>query len=177
MSYNAEDSLSKQRNSPGQECSGWEPLVPLPTALTFIGKKSSLCLFPVNQDKAVVFFFFNLIKKIYLAALSLSCSTFVGKVGPQLAHGLSSCGSLAPEYVDSAVVVGGLTYPVAHQISVFQPGVEPAPPVLEAQNLNHWTTREVPVVFFYTLPFLAPVSFHMGEMDKRAKPSLRCEVC
>ena len=25
-----------------------------------------------------------------------------------------------------------------------QPGVEPAPPAVEAQSLNHWTTREVP---------------------------------
>ena len=25
-----------------------------------------------------------------------------------------------------------------------QPGIEPVPPALEAQSLNHWTTREVP---------------------------------
>ena len=24
------------------------------------------------------------------------------------------------------------------------PGIKPAPPALEAQNLNHWTAREVP---------------------------------
>ena len=107
-----------------------------------------------------------------MAALGLSCSTFVGKVGSYVAaHGLSSCGSQAPECVDSAVVVGGLTCPAVHQILVFQSGVEPAPPALEAQNLNHWTTREVPGVFFYNLPFLAPFSFYVGEMDKQNHPS------
>ena len=25
-----------------------------------------------------------------------------------------------------------------------QPGIEPTPPALEVQSLNHWTTREVP---------------------------------
>ena len=30
-------------------------------------------------------------------------------------------------------------------IFVPQPGIEPAAPVLEAQSLNHWTTREVPI--------------------------------
>ena len=29
--------------------------------------------------------------------------------------------------------------------SVLQPGIEPVPPALEAQSLNHWTTREVPM--------------------------------
>ena len=32
--------------------------------------------------------------------------------------------------------VGGILTP--------QPGIEPRLPVLEAWNLNHWTTREVP---------------------------------
>ena len=27
-----------------------------------------------------------------------------------------------------------------------KPGIEPAPPALEAQSLNHWTAREVPSV-------------------------------
>ena len=31
-------------------------------------------------------------------------------------------------------------------ILVPQPGIEPVPPALEAQSLNHWTTREVPRV-------------------------------
>ena len=29
-------------------------------------------------------------------------------------------------------------------ILVPRPGIEPAPPAVEAQNLNHWTIREVP---------------------------------
>ena len=35
-----------------------------------------------------------------------------------------------------------------HAESVPQPGIEPAHPTLEAQNLNHWTAREVPVHVF-----------------------------
>ena len=31
-------------------------------------------------------------------------------------------------------------------ILVPQPGIEPTPPAVEAQSLNHWTTREVPVI-------------------------------
>ena len=29
------------------------------------------------------------------------------------------------------------------------PGIEPMPRALEAQNLNHWTTREVPGMFYF----------------------------
>ena len=29
-----------------------------------------------------------------------------------------------------------------------RPGIEPAPPALEAWSLNHWTTREVPQIIF-----------------------------
>ena len=29
-----------------------------------------------------------------------------------------------------------------------QPGIEPVPPAVEAQSLNHWTTREVPIPLF-----------------------------
>ena len=32
----------------------------------------------------------------------------------------------------------------ACEILVLQPGIEPGPPALEAQSLNHWTTREFP---------------------------------
>ena len=38
----------------------------------------------------------------------------------------------------------------AHTAQVMQdltwPGIRPIPPAVEAQNLNHWTAREVPVV-------------------------------
>ena len=33
------------------------------------------------------------------------------------------------------------------RISVPQPGIEPAPPTVAAQSLNHWTAREVPGPF------------------------------
>ena len=33
-------------------------------------------------------------------------------------------------------------------ILVPHPGIEPMPPVLEAQSPNHWTTREVPLAVF-----------------------------
>ena len=29
-------------------------------------------------------------------------------------------------------------------ISVPRPGIEPAPPAVETQSLNHWTTRKIP---------------------------------
>ena len=36
---------------------------------------------------------------------------------------------------------------VACGILVSQPGVEPMPPAVEVQSLNHWTAREGPVPF------------------------------
>ena len=32
-----------------------------------------------------------------------------------------------------------------------QPGIEPMPPALEAQSLNHWTTRELESCYFLKL--------------------------
>ena len=37
---------------------------------------------------------------------------------------------------------------VACGILAPRPGIEPMPPALGAQSLNHWTTREVPAFFF-----------------------------
>ena len=34
-------------------------------------------------------------------------------------------------------------------ILVPQPGIEPVPPAVEAQSLNHWTAREVQVNIFF----------------------------
>ena len=34
--------------------------------------------------------------------------------------------------------------PAACGILVSRPGIEPSPPALEVQSLNHWTAREVP---------------------------------
>ena len=36
-------------------------------------------------------------------------------------------------------------YHTACGILVPQPGIEPAPPAVEAQSPNHWTAREVPI--------------------------------
>ena len=35
-------------------------------------------------------------------------------------------------------------YCVAYEIFIHQPGIEPVPPAVESQSLNHWTAREVP---------------------------------
>ena len=36
-------------------------------------------------------------------------------------------------------------------ILVPRPGIEPAPPAVEVQSLNHWTAREVPVCVFFSV--------------------------
>ena len=36
-------------------------------------------------------------------------------------------------------------HPMACRILVPQPGIEPTPPSVEACNLNHWATQEIPV--------------------------------
>ena len=44
-----------------------------------------------------------------------------------------------------------------------QPGIEPKPPALEAQNLSHWTTREVPSIALFlllTLPSWEALATH-----------------
>ena len=42
-------------------------------------------------------------------------------------------------------------------VPVPQLGIEPVPPVLEAQSLNHWTAREVPSEACYTIIFPAAI--------------------
>ena len=44
----------------------------------------------------------------------------------------------------------------ACRILVLWPETEPTPPGLEAQSLNHWTTREVSLVKLFTPPFTFP---------------------
>ena len=34
-------------------------------------------------------------------------------------------------------------------ILVPQPGIEPTPPAVEVQSVNHWTTREVPFIVIF----------------------------
>ena len=43
------------------------------------------------------------------------------------------------------------THSMARGILVPLPGIEPAPPAVEAQSLNHWTAREVPDGSFLVL--------------------------
>ena len=43
------------------------------------------------------------------------------------------------------------SYPGACEFLVPQPGIEPAPPALEVQSLNHWTTWEAPRCSFIAL--------------------------
>ena len=38
---------------------------------------------------------------------------------------------------------------MAHGILIPQPGIEPMPPAVEAQSLNHWTARETSDHFRY----------------------------
>ena len=57
-------------------------------------------------------------------------------------------------------------------VLVFQPGIEPGPPVLRVWSLSHWTTREVPG------PFFEPSSRSsgrepMGQLWARSSPSLK----
>jgi len=49
--------------------------------------------------------------------------------------------------------VGG-PHPVAFGILVSWPGMEPMPPALEMQSLNHWTAREVPPMIFFMVIIL-----------------------
>ena len=39
----------------------------------------------------------------------------------------------------------------ARGILVPQPGIEPAPPAVKAWSLNHWTSREVPDMYWFKL--------------------------
>ena len=39
------------------------------------------------------------------------------------------------------------------QTLVLQPQIEPGPPELEAQSLNHWAAREAPLDTFFALHF------------------------
>ena len=47
-----------------------------------------------------------------------------------------------------------LTHPVALRILALQPGIEPMPPAVEVQSLNHWTTREVLRCFLLKISFI-----------------------
>ena len=48
---------------------------------------------------------------------------------------------------------------IGYRILVPWPGIEPMPPALEAENLNHWTTREAPDLPCFT------VALRLGETE------------
>ena len=43
---------------------------------------------------------------------------------------------------------------MAYRILVPRPGIEPAPPAVEARSLNHWTAREVPNLNYFLTALL-----------------------
>ena len=58
-------------------------------------------------------------------------------------------------------------WPLCHvcRILVFQPGIEPVPPAVEAWSLNHCTAREVPRNSFYHLWCPSYTIFFLGSSD------------
>ena len=54
-----------------------------------------------------------------------------------------------------------LPHPVVCRILVPQPGIKPMPPAMRAQSLNHWTTREVPSVYFEMISLLLSQTVQM----------------
>ena len=52
-------------------------------------------------------------------------------------------------------------------ILVPRPGIEPVPPAVEVQSLNHWTAREVPGFTYLKSRILLPVCMQMGVIQQR----------
>ena len=68
-------------------------------------------------------------------------------------------------------------YHVAHGILVPWPGIQPTPPALRAQNLNHWTSREVPPllpVLHLAFPYPLPVDSQSVQIPPVSPHSLCC---
>ena len=42
-----------------------------------------------------------------------------------------------------------------------QPGIQPVPPAMEAQNLNHWTTGEVPYFTYFKQCSVSPLIINL----------------
>ena len=76
----------------------------------------------------------------FLAARGLDFSKLTSRVDLKL-NGTPSGGLLGYFFWPCHAACG---------ILVPRPGIEPAPPSLEAQSLNHWTAREVPVWYFWS---------------------------
>ena len=63
-------------------------------------------------------------------------------------------------WAGSVVVAHQLSCPVASGILVPQPGIEPLSPCIARQILNHWATRQVPVLTFRSNTKCPPFIFH-----------------
>ena len=63
---------------------------------------------------------------------------------------LSTEGGILHKMPPSLVVTVYIFWPchTACGIPVPRPGIKPVPPAVEAQSLNHWTTKEVPSLYF-----------------------------
>ena len=54
-------------------------------------------------------------------------------------------------------------------ILVPRPGIEPVPPAVEAQSLNHWTTREILKIYIY---FFVPFAIFLYQIYQPPSPHL-----
>ena len=80
---------------------------------------------------------------------------YIPRCGIARSHGNSMCNFLRK---DSVLFSFSFFLP-AHGNVVSPPGIEPMPPALEAENLNHWTTREAPDLPCFT------VALRLGETE------------
>ena len=92
----------------------------------------------------------------FLAVSGLICGTWdlsLRRMGFSLVaacgFSLSSCSAQAPEHVSSVVVALRLSCPAACGILVPGPGIEPR--LIGRGIVYHWTTREVPILFYVSL--------------------------
>ena len=62
------------------------------------------------------------------------------------------------------------SFPMACGILVPQPEIEPIPPALEVQSLNHWTTREVPGPHFWSCQMTELYNYSCCLSDRGGAP-------
>ena len=67
-----------------------------------------------------------------------------------------------------------LGHAMACGILVPQPGIKPMPPAVEVLSLNHWTTREVPKVYF---PFNLCLFFQVLRQENWHFVLLSLQIC
>ena len=81
---------------------------------------------------------------ILFCVCSLASAIIFQKIFIQLIY-LFGCASSQLKHV------GSFSSSLWHANMCKQPRIEPRPPVLRARSLSHWTTREVPVIFFFII--------------------------